>query len=140
MSHRDDTPVQESAGQSRRGFLRSTAPAGAGAAAGGTGAAVLGATPASAAEATGSAEAGAWRPGPNALRFTLAVMPDAQSLYRGSQDSVNRTPQEASSLGLPWLAGGHAYAGAVDMVFHGSAGDIRIANRPPAAEEFLAAR
>ncbi|MGY4924836.1 hypothetical protein [Streptomyces sp. 900105755] len=67
-------------------------------------------------------------------------MPDTQFLYRGSQDSVNRTPQEASSLGLPWLVGGHEYAGAVDMVFHGSPGDIRIANRPPAAHEFLTAR
>ena len=104
MSHRDDAPAQESAGQStvqsngrdagqsRRGFLRSTALAGAGAAAGGAGAAVLGATPASAAEgaeATGSTRTGTWRPDTDALRFTLAVMPDTQVLYWGSQDSVN---------------------------------------------------
>lgn len=75
------------------------------AAAGGTGAAMLGATPASTAEATGSTEAGA-----------------------------------ASPLGLSWLVGGHECAGAVDMVFPGSVGDIRIANRPPAADEFLTAR
>ncbi|MFF4313011.1 hypothetical protein [Streptomyces sp. NPDC001507] len=59
-------------------------------------------------------------------------MPGTQILHWGSQDSVNRTPQEASSLGLPWPAGGHEYAGAVDMVFHGRVGAIRIANRPPA--------
>ncbi|MGW1623953.1 hypothetical protein [Streptomyces sp. NPDC002172] len=94
MSHRDDTPAQESTGQSRRGFLFSTALAGAAAA--GTGASMLGATPASAAEATGGTGSGAWRPDPNALRFTLAVMPDTQFLYWGCQDSVDRTPQEAS--------------------------------------------
>ncbi|MFF3985976.1 hypothetical protein [Streptomyces sp. NPDC001601] len=93
---------------------------------------MLGATPASATEATGSAETGAWRPGPNAPRFTLAVMPGTQFLSWGSQDSVDRTPQVVSSLGLPWPVGGHEYAGAVDMVFHGRVGDIRIANRPPA--------
>lgn len=96
MSIHDDTPSQETTGQSRRGFLRNAALAGAGAAAVGVGASALGGTPAFAADAAGSGRTGAWRPDPTALRFTLAVMPDTQFLYWGSQDSVDRTPQEES--------------------------------------------
>ncbi|MFG2960655.1 LamG-like jellyroll fold domain-containing protein [Streptomyces sp. NPDC048291] len=133
MSHRDDTPAQESAGQSteqsngqnsgqsRRGFLRSTALAGAGAAAAGTGAAVLGATPASAAEATGGARTGTWRPDTEALRFTLAVMPDTQFLYWGSQDSVNRTPQEAS---FRYVVENSGDANGDNIVFMAHLGDL----------------
>lgn len=62
----------------------------------GTGASVLGGTPAFAADAAKSGKTGTWRPDPTALQFTLAVMPDTQFLYWGSQDSVNRTPQEES--------------------------------------------
>ncbi|MGV9349605.1 LamG-like jellyroll fold domain-containing protein [Streptomyces spiralis] len=88
-----DTPSHEPAGQSRRGFLRNATLAGAGAAALGIGAPLLGAP---AADAAGSAGAGTWNPDPEALQFTLAVMPDTQFLYWGSQDSVNRTPQGES--------------------------------------------
>jgi hypothetical protein len=98
-----DRPSHEHGGQSRRGFLRNAALAGAGAAAAGVGATALGATPAAAAEGANLAQAarsgrktGAWRPDATALQFTLAVMPDTQFLYWGSQDSVNRTPQEES--------------------------------------------
>jgi hypothetical protein len=45
-----------------------------------------------------------------------------------------------TSLGLPWLVCGHEYAGAVDVVFHGNVGDIRIVNRPLSKDEFLTAR
>ncbi|MEW2522247.1 LamG-like jellyroll fold domain-containing protein [Actinacidiphila alni] len=90
-------------GRSRRGFLRNAALAGAGAAAVGVGAPMLAGAPAVAADAstiTNSSQShgrtGTWRPDPTAQRFTLAVMPDTQFLYWGSQDSVDRTPQEES--------------------------------------------
>ncbi|MFJ9030437.1 LamG-like jellyroll fold domain-containing protein [Streptomyces sp. NPDC102274] len=95
MSIHDDNPSQEPTGQSRRGFLRNAALAG-GAAAVGVGPSPLGETPAFAADATKSGKTGTWRPDSTALQFTLAVMPDTQFLYWGSQDSVNRTPQEES--------------------------------------------
>jgi hypothetical protein len=99
-----DHRPQEPTGQNRRGFLRNAALAGAGAAAVGVGASAVGATPASAAGAdaanrassAGSDGTGHWNPDPTAQQFTLAVMPDTQFLYWGSQDSVNRTPQEES--------------------------------------------
>ncbi len=99
MCTHGDPASQNSGGQNRRGFLRNAALAGAGAAAAGTGVAGL-AGPAFAAE-SGTAKSdgrpvGPWKPDPTALRFTLAVMPDTQFLYWGSQDSVNRTPQEES--------------------------------------------
>ncbi|MCA1223653.1 LamG-like jellyroll fold domain-containing protein [Streptomyces sp. 8L] len=96
MSINDDTPSHESAGQNRRGFLRNAALAGAGAAAVGVGTSAFGGGPAFAADSATSGRAGTWRPDPTALQFTLAVMPDTQFLYWGSQDSVNRTPQEES--------------------------------------------
>jgi hypothetical protein len=45
-----------------------------------------------------------------------------------------------TSLGLPWLVGGHEYAGAVDNVFHGWIGDVRIVNRPLPISQFLNAK
>ena len=42
-----------------------------------------------------------------------------------------------ASLGLPWLVGGHEYAGDVDNVFHGWIGDVRIVNRPLPVDEFM---
>ncbi|MGW4673578.1 LamG-like jellyroll fold domain-containing protein [Streptomyces sp. NPDC004324] len=96
MSNIDDNPSQEPTEQSRRGFLRNAALAGAGAAALGVGTSVVGGAPAFAAEDAKSGRTGTWRPDQTALQFTLAVMPDTQFLYWGSQDSVNRTPQEES--------------------------------------------
>lgn len=87
---------QDVAGRSRRGFLRGAALAGAGAAVVGAGAAVAGAQPALAADAAGQRRGGKWDPDPTSLQFTVAVMPDTQFLYWGSQDSVDRTPQEES--------------------------------------------
>jgi hypothetical protein len=84
-------------GPNRRGFLRTAGLAGAGAA----GAAALGAmtaSPASAAavDTRASRRAGGWDPDTESQRFTLAVMPDTQFLYWGSQGSVNPEPQEES--------------------------------------------
>ncbi|MFF5196962.1 Tat pathway signal sequence domain protein, partial [Streptomyces anthocyanicus] len=92
-----ETASHEPTGQGRRGFLRNAALAGAGAVAVGAGSSALGAAPAHAADASGRhGHVGRWNPDPDALRFTLAVMPDTQYLYWGSQDSVNRAPQEES--------------------------------------------
>lgn len=96
MCNHGDTPPDEPSGQSRRGFLRNTALAGAGAAAIGIGGSAFGGPSASAAGTAKSSKIGTWNPNPTALQFTLAVMPDTQFLYWGSQDSVNRTPQEES--------------------------------------------
>lgn len=96
MCVHDDHSSHEQDGQSRRGFLRNAALAGAGAAAAGAGVSAFAGTPAFAADVTRSGGTGSWSPDPTALQFTLAVMPDTQFLYWGSQDSVNRTPQEES--------------------------------------------
>ncbi|MFI0723635.1 LamG-like jellyroll fold domain-containing protein [Streptomyces sp. NPDC021224] len=102
MCTQHDAASQGPGGQDRRGFLRSAALAGAGAAAVGVGASALSAAPAAAAEGSDAARSGrpgrsgTWNPDPEALQFTLAVMPDTQFLYWGSQDSVNREPQEES--------------------------------------------
>lgn len=96
MCNHGNTPSHEPSGQSRRGFLRNTALAGAGAAVVSIGGSALGGPSASAAGVAKSSKIGTWNPNPTALQFTLAVMPDTQFLYWGSQDSVNRTPQEES--------------------------------------------
>lgn len=96
MCLHDNTPPQDLPGHDRRGFLRNAALAGAGAAAAGSGSLVFGGTPSAAADASSKSGLGRWTPDPTALQFTFAVMPDTQYLYWGSQDSVNRTPQEES--------------------------------------------
>jgi hypothetical protein len=78
----------------RRAFLRTAGLAGAGAAA-------LGAGTAASASATttneaGAAKTGEWKPDAESLQFTLAVMPDTQFLYWGTQGSINPEPQEES--------------------------------------------
>src|SRR5262245_58865559 len=96
VHHTSDEPAAaEPTGQSRRGFLRNAALAGAGAATLGT----LGATPAFAGDAERSAtsgKVGGWSPDPTSLQFTLAVMPDTQFMYWASQNSINSAPQEES--------------------------------------------
>jgi hypothetical protein len=78
----------------RRAFLRTAGLAGAGAAALGA----VGAGPASAATTNeaGAATTGKWEPDTEGLQFTLAVMPDTQFLYWGTQGSINPEPQEES--------------------------------------------
>ena len=98
-SHPSSGP--KSNGPNRRAFLRTAGLAGAGVA----GAAALGVATVSPASAAGATAAGqtaaagygaAWNPDPDSPRFTLAVMPDTQFLYWGSQGSVNPEPQEES--------------------------------------------
>ena len=77
----------------RRAFLRTAGLAGAGAAALGA----VSAGPASAATANETAgKTGKWEPDTESLQFTLAVMPDTQFLYWGTQGSINPEPQEES--------------------------------------------
>src|SRR4051794_29730434 len=87
---REHDHVHPSAGPSRRELLRSAALAGAGAAAFGP----LSETPAFA----GGAGRALGRRDPDLAgpQFTLAVMPDTQFLYWGSQNSINPAPQEES--------------------------------------------
>src|ERR1700742_463101 len=77
----------------RRGFLAAAGLVGAGAA-------VAGATPAFAdggsQPSSSKGSGGSWRPDTQSRQFTLAVMPDTQFLYWGSQNSVNSAPQEES--------------------------------------------
>ena len=82
-------------GPGRRAFLRTAGLVGAGAAAVGP----LSAGTASAAvtrAARSPVDIGRWDPDPESPQFTLAVMPDTQFLYWGSQGSINPEPQEAS--------------------------------------------
>ncbi len=87
-----------------------------------------------------------WGQGMVELRWWhLAVVNDGRltKLYVDGAPVVDN-PQRRSvgltSLGLPWLMGAHEYAGAIDVVFHGSVGDTRIVNRPLDHSEFLTAR
>ncbi|MEU1302063.1 LamG-like jellyroll fold domain-containing protein [Streptomyces shenzhenensis] len=96
MCTHSDQSSPDTAGHNRRGFLRNAALAGAGAAVVGATASPLGAAPAFAADTARTGKTGPWRPDSTSLQFTLAVMPDTQFLYWGSQDSVNRTPMEES--------------------------------------------
>lgn len=100
----------ESSGPSRRGFLKSAALAGAGVAAFQPTAALAG----------GKAAAN-WRPDAESLQFTLAVMPDTQFLYWGSQNSINRTPQEESFRYIIANSGGTSEN---NIVFMAHLGDL----------------
>lgn len=87
-----------------------------------------------------------WGQGLVELRWWhLAVVNDGRytKLYVDSSpvvDNPNRVSTGLSTLGLPWLLGGHEYAGAIDIVFLGNIGDTRIVNRPLSLREFLTAR
>jgi hypothetical protein len=45
-----------------------------------------------------------------------------------------------TQLGLPWALGGYEYGGAVNQIFHGWVGDVRIVNRALRVNEFMIAR
>jgi hypothetical protein len=99
LCQHDGEPHPPSNGPNRRSFLRGAGIAGAGVA----GAAALGVgavQPALAAQTTAASttapRSGGWNPDPDSPRFTLAVMPDTQFMYWGSQGSVNPEPQEES--------------------------------------------
>ena len=86
---RDHHGSGDSTGQNRRAFLRNAGLAGAGV----TAASALGAAQAF---ATGTPQVGRWNPDTTSQQFTVAIMPDTQFLYWGSQNSINPAPQEES--------------------------------------------
>ena len=125
MSRQSDDPnptTQPPAGPNRRAFLRNAGLAGAGAAALGP----LTATSAFASGTTspqGSSPAGGgfWNPDTEVLQFTLAVMPDTQFLYWGSQGSINSAPQEAS---FRYVVDNSGDASGDNIVFLAHLGDL----------------
>jgi hypothetical protein len=94
------SPAEPPKGPNRRAFLRNAGLAGAGAAALGpltaTTAFAASSNSANSGESASQAGNGRWNPDTESLQFTLAVMPDTQFLYWGSQGSINSAPQEAS--------------------------------------------
>jgi Concanavalin A-like lectin/glucanases superfamily len=96
--HEGENPPGASTGTNRRGFLRTAGLAGAGAAALGSIGAGAGAASAGtrAGAPAGSPGGARWNPDPESLQFTLAVMPDTQFLFWGTQGSVSPEPQQAS--------------------------------------------
>ncbi|MFD2415077.1 LamG-like jellyroll fold domain-containing protein [Amycolatopsis pigmentata] len=44
-----------------------------------------------------------------------------------------------TQLGLPWALGGYDYGGAINQIFHGFVGDVRVVNRPLTVGEFMIA-
>jgi hypothetical protein len=87
-------PPSTPPGPGRRAFLRTAGLVGAGAAAAGPLSA--GTASAAVARAASPADIGRWNPDGESQQFTLAVMPDTQFLYWGSQGSINPEPQAAS--------------------------------------------
>src|SRR3984885_2597595 len=113
---------EPSNGPNRRAFLRTAGLAGAGAA---TLGAVTAGPAAAASAATGGrslASLGAdWNPDPDSSRFTLAVMPDTQFLYWGTQGSVNPEPQEES---FRYIIANSGSRSADNIVFMAHLGDL----------------
>jgi len=67
------------------------------------------------------ASLGTWNPDPESPRFTLAVMPDTQFLYWGSQGSVNSVPQEES---FGYVISNSGSAAGDNIVFMAHLGDL----------------
>lgn len=42
-----------------------------------------------------------------------------------------------TSLALPWSLGGYEYSGAINQIFYGYVGDVRVVNRPLSVDEFM---
>jgi hypothetical protein len=116
-------PASPPAGPNRRAFLRTAGLAGAGAAALGPLAAAAPSAEAAVSGPAGSSVAGGrgWNPDPEALQFTVAVMPDTQFLYWGGQGSINSEPQEAS---FRYIISDSADAGGRNIVFMAHLGDL----------------
>jgi hypothetical protein len=55
-------------------------------------------------------------------------------------DNPSTVSTGITTLGLPWLLGGHEYGGVIDQIFHGWIGDVRIVNRPLATPQFMTGR
>jgi hypothetical protein len=109
---------EPSKGPDRRGFLRTAGLAGVGAAA--LGAVTAGPAAAAAAGPAAGLDAG-WNPDPDGPRFTLAVMPDTQFMYWGSQGSVNPEPQEES---FRYIIANSGKGSADNIVFMAHLGDL----------------
>ena len=110
-----DSSASAPTGQNRRSFLRNTGLAGAGAMALGA----LGATPALADPAQSAI--GRWNPDPTSQQFTIAIMPDTQFLYWGSQNSINAAPQEES---FRYIIDNSGNASGNNIVFMAHLGDL----------------
>ena len=122
MGHQHDNSEERPAGSDRRGFLRTAGLAGAGAAAlGPLGAGTAFAADSSAPSTPSAAAGGRWTPDAESLQFTLAVMPDTQFLYWGSQGSVNPAPQEAS---FRYILENSGDASEDNIVFFAHLGDL----------------
>src|SRR3984957_18177626 len=120
-------------GHNRRAFRRTAGLAGAGAAA--FGAMTAGQASAASAASLSSSRTreadsgssafrgglGTWDPNPESPRFTLAVMPDTQFLYWGSQGSVNPEPQEES---FPYVLANSGSESGNNIVFMSHLGDL----------------
>jgi hypothetical protein len=122
-SHEHSSDGQSSDGPSRRTFLRSAGLAGVGAAALGAftvGPAAAAAAAAGPSNAARNADAG-WNPDQDSPRFTLAVMPDTQFLYWGTQGSINPEPQEES---FRYIIANSGKGSAGNIVFMAHLGDL----------------
>jgi NAD(P)-dependent dehydrogenase (short-subunit alcohol dehydrogenase family) len=109
-----------SEGPNRRGFLRTAGLVGAGAAAIGV-SAEPGIASASVSETSGDGGSARWNPDPESSQFTLAVMPDTQFMYWGTQGSVNPEPQEAS---FRYIVGNSGDESGNNIVFMAHLGDL----------------
>jgi hypothetical protein len=119
-SHEHSSAGQSPTGPGRRTFLRTAGLAGVGAAALGA----INAGPAAAAVNTSNSAQDAntgWNPDQDSPRFTLAVMPDTQFLYWGTQGSINPEPQEES---FRYIIANSGEAAAGNIVFMAHLGDL----------------
>jgi 3',5'-cyclic AMP phosphodiesterase CpdA len=116
-SHEHSSDGKPSTGPGRRTFLRSAGLAGVGAAALGALTAGPAAAAADPSNAARNGDAG-WNPDQDSPRFTLAVMPDTQFLYWGTQGSINPEPQEESFRYIIANSGGRGSAGNIAFMAH----------------------
>jgi hypothetical protein len=128
MPRHDDADTPEAQdpqaqGSNRRTFLRSAGLAGAGAATlGGLNVGQAAAAPAPPpARGPWKRGRGRWNPDTEGLQFTLAVMPDTQFMFWGSQNSYNPEPQAAA---FSYLMGDTGPGSEDNVVFMAHLGDL----------------
>ena len=119
-SHEHLSHGDPSTGPGRRSFLRTAGLAGVGAAALGAFTAGPAAAAVSQSNVALDADTG-WSPDQDSPRFTLAVMPDTQFLYWGTQGSISPEPQEESFRYV--IANSGTQAGS-NVVFMAHLGDL----------------
>jgi hypothetical protein len=81
---------------------------------------------------------------PEATWWHLAVVNDGKTtvMYVEGCPTVDNPPTIATGLvqlNLPWVLGGYEYGGAINQIWHGWIGDVRIVNRPLSVGEFMIA-